>query len=421
MKKILAILLSGAMLLTGCSLKDAVDPSSESAEATTTTTAQTSQTTAADTPIVSVDTTSEEYIESLGFTSLSDPSLMRYVEDSVYSDLVNRLDSDEYFVENVETVYISKEYIDELAYNSQENIYFGYKLSELDQAFEGTKYVFTLGDDGQTTVKEFEEYVDFFGQVIRNVAIGTGVILICVTVSVVSAGVGAPAVSMIFAASAKTATTFAVSSGVISGVTEGVIEGFETHDFGKALQAAAIGGSEGYKIGAIIGAVTGGAGEAIALKGATLNGLTMNEAAMIQKESKYPLDVIKQFKSMEEYNVYKNAGLTTQMIDGKIALMQNIDLNYKSTLPDGREVSNLQRMVEGYAPLDPATGKAYQLHHIGQKANGTLAVLTEAQHQGNSAILNIAGKESEIDRNAFEAIRKAFWKDAGKLYQKGLT
>ena len=216
------------------------------------------------------------------------------------------------------------------------------------------------------------------------------------------------------------ATVFALSSGVISGVSAGVVEGIQTHDFDKALKAAALKGSEGYMWGACTGAITGGASEAIALKGATMNGLTMNQAATIQKESKYPLDVIKQFKSMEEYQVYKDAGLTAQMIDGKLALMQNIDLNYKSTLPDGTEVTNLQRMLKGYAPLDSATGKAYQLHHIGQKADGTLAVLTEAQHQGNSAILNTIGKESEINRAAFDKVRKAFWENAGKLYQQGL-
>lgn len=446
MKKALAILLSCAMLLTGCSLQDAVDTSSNDtprvAEQTTVsdivTTVSTEiqvsneqepdasmQAVATATPLLSLDTTSEEYINTLGFTSLNDPNLMRYVEDTVYSDLVNQLDSDKYFVENVEAVYISKEYLDELAYNSQENIYFGYKLSELEEAFQGDRFIFTLGENGQTDVIPFEEYDDTYDKVIRNVAIGTGVILLCVTVSVVTGGVGAPAVSMIFAASAKSATVFAVSSGVISGVSAGVVEGMQTHDFDKAVKAAALKGSEGYMWGAITGAITGGVSEAqtvSALKGAdvTANGLTLQEAAKIQKDSKYPLDVIKQFKSMEEYQVYKDAGLTAQMVDGKLALMQNIDLNFKSTLPDGTEVTNLQRMLKGYVPLDSVTGKAYQLHHIGQKADGTLAVLTEAQHQGNSTILNTLGKESEIDRAAFAKVREAFWENAGKLFQQGL-
>ena len=141
----------------------------------------------------------------------------------------------------------------------------------------------------------------------------------------------------------------------------------------------------------------------------------MSEAAIIQRESGLPMDVITQFHSMDEYLVYKNAGLKPVMVNGRTALVQNIDLNYVSQLPDGTEVTNLVRMQRGYAPLDPATGKAYQLHHIGQKADGTLAVLTESQHQGNAAILNIFGKESEIARTEFAATRKAFWEYLGKV------
>lgn len=81
---------------------------------------------------------------------------------------------------------------------------------------------------------QFEEYDDTYDKVIRNVAIGTGVILLCVTVSVVTGGLGAPAaVSAIFAASAKSATVFALSSGALSGVSAGIVEGLGTHDFQK--------------------------------------------------------------------------------------------------------------------------------------------------------------------------------------------
>lgn len=76
--------------------------------------------------------------------------------------------------------------------------------------------------------------------------------------------------------------------------------------------------------------------------------------------------------------------------------------------------------MKGYSPIDPATGKAYQLHHIGQKADGTLAVLTESQHQGNAAILNTVGKESEINRSAFETVKKNFWKDYGNQIVNGV-
>ena len=393
------------MLLTGCG--SAAKEESEQS--------QTAQEETVRTVVPAISRTEDpEYIKSLNYQSLSDPEMMRFVEDAVYSDLVSQLNSDEYFVEDVQTTYISKEYLEELEYNSQENIYFGYKLSDLNEQFQGKRYIFTLGDNGQTVVQEFEEYDDTFNRVVKNVAIGTGVILICVTVSAVSGGLGAPAVSMIFAASAKSATVFALSSGAISGASAGIIEGFRTRDFDKALKAAADQGSEGFKCGAIMGAVTGGATEAIALHGATLNGLTMNEAAQIQKESKYPLDVIKQFKSMDQYNICKEAGLTPDMINGKTALIRDIDLDFVADKANGK--TNLQLMQGGNAPYDPA-GNTFELHHIGQKNDSTLAILTQEEHRlgGNHSIWHDLIKESEIDRNAFNKIRADFWKDYAQM------
>ena len=416
-KKAVALFLSCSMFLTSCSSskKERVETDSVSETVSTTISKSTSDDISDTIVSVDIDIHSEDYINSLGFTSLDDDDFKRYLEDTVYADLVNQLDSEEYLVENVEAIYISKEYIDELEYNSKENVYFGYKLSELDEAFQGEKYIFTLSKSGETEVVPFEEYDDTYDQVIRNVAIGTGVILLCVTVSVVSAGAGAPAVSLVFAASAKGATTFALSSGVISGVSAGVVEGMETHDFDKAVKAAALEGSEAYMWGAITGALTGGAGEAIALKGATLNGLTMNEAAMIQKESKYPLDVIKQFSSMEQYEICKEAGLTAEMVNGKTALIRNIDLDYIAEEANGK--TNLELMRKGYAPFD-SSGVKYDLHHIGQKNDSTLAILTKSEHMqnGNNKIWHELVVESEIDREAFKEIREAFWIDmASKL------
>lgn len=415
MKKLIAIWLCLALVLCACNKTENID---ESQNVTPTVTV-----TPTVVPTTGAEGDGESDLEHIGdgegempeFEGLDDPALQTYIEDAVYTELVAELNSENYFVENVDTVYLSKEYLEEIAYNSQENIYFGYTLSELDAAFEGTRYVFTLGDDGQTTVTAFEAYDDTYDRVLKNVAIGTGVILVCVTVSVVTAGTGATAISLIFATSAKTGATMAVSSGVISGVTAGVVTGIQTGDFDEAIKAGAMAGSESFKWGAISGAVIGGTSEAISLKGATLNGLTMNEAALIQKESGYPLSIIKQFHNMDEYLVYKNAGLKSQMVGGELALVKNIDLDYLSNL-NGTQVTNLERMQLGYAPLDPVTGKAYQLHHIGQKSDATLAILTEAEHQGNASILNVIGKESEIDRAAFNKIRKQFWIDFSSMF-----
>ena len=419
-------------------------------------------------PVMAVQDDTEELIELEEtipqFDSLGDPNLLQYVEDTVYTELESELQGENYTVENVETVYISKEYLEEVAYNSKANIWFGYTIDELLEAFDGTPYVFTLGKSGATEVVPFVDYDDTYDRVIRNIAIGTGVILVCVTVSVISGGMGAAAVSMVFAASARTATEFALFSGVISAAITAAITGYNTGDFEQALKAALLQGSESFKWGAITGAATGGALELQMIRIASSGGLTMNEAAMIMKEhdlpaqfvkqihsmkeynellhaaeeggltietmaeicmsTKYPLELVKLFKSTEEGAIYyEQAGLTLETVNGQMALVRTIDLSYESELA-GRTVTNLERMRLGYAAIDPLTGEAYELHHIGQSISSPLAILTHAEHMsgGNNVILhnpNIGsgnGVHSIMSDSAWAAQREAFWKAFAEVF-----
>jgi hypothetical protein len=351
------------------------------------------------------------------FSGIDDTGLLRYVQDNVYTELVKELDHDEYFVENINAIYISKEYLEEVAFNSQSNVFFGYTLDELNEQFEGIQYAFGLGDDGTTVVYEIEDYNDTYEMIIKDVAIGTGVILICVTVSAVSGGAGAPAISMIFAASAKSGTIMALSSSVFSGVASGVITGVQTGDIDEAIKAGTVAGAEGFKWGVISGSLLGGISKGVALKGATLNGLTMNEAALIQKETGYPLDVIKGLENMEQYEILKQAGLQTKTINGKSALVRSgIDLNYVDEF--GRK--NIDRMKQGLAALDP-DGIPYELHHIGQNPDSTLAILSQIEHRlgGNHKIWHKFTEASKIDRTDFDKIRQLFWKDYSELFALG--
>jgi len=192
------------------------------------------------------------------FANLSDPALLQYVEDSIYTDLVASFNSDDYIIEGVNAVYISNEYLEEAAYNSQSNIFFGYTLEELDEEFQGTRYVFTPGEDGATNVMPFEVYDDTYEQVIKNVDIACkGVIIVCVVVSRVASAAGAPEVGIIFAASAETVRAFDSSLGVISDVVSCLVTGYQTDDIDPAVKDAALIGSEGFKWGAIIGEVVG--------------------------------------------------------------------------------------------------------------------------------------------------------------------
>lgn len=353
-------------------------------------------------------TTEFDWEPEIKFTGMNDQALLSYIEDSAYSQLITDLDGTEYIVEDVSAVYVSQEYMQALAYNSKTNVFFGYSLADLDAYFEGTRYVFTLGEDGQTTVEPLQVVEDTtYDQIIKNVAVGTGVILVCVTVSAATAGVGSTAaVSMIFAVAAKTGAVCALSGSAISGVTSAVVKGYQTGDFSEALKAGALGASEGYKWGAISGMLTGGAGEAWGLYSATGKGLTMNEVAIIQKESGYPLSVIKQFHSFDEYTVFKQAGLKADMIGGKLTLARSdIDL-YNVVDEYGR--NNYTRMSKGLNPID-GSGNTFQWHHIGQENDATLALLTAAEHDAGA--LHGFKVVSEIDRAAFDAYKKTLNKD----------
>lgn len=356
----------------------------------------------------------ENAIDHPDFRSLDDPALRTYIEGTVYESLVSELDSDEYFVENVSAIYISQDYLDELEYNSRANVFFGYTLSELEAQFEGNRYVFTLGGNNQTVVEPWEDYVDPMGRVIRNVAIGTGVILVCVTVSVVTAGTGAYACSIIFATAAKTGTIMAAKGSALGAVTAGAVKLVQTGNVNEAFDAALIGGSEGFKWGAISGALAGGLREGTSLYGeAKQTAFTMHQYATIQRESRYPLDVIKQFHTMDEYRVFQEANLMPGMIGNKSALIKT-DINPDWVDSKGR--TNLERMRQGLAPQD-STGTPYELHHVGQKKDGTLAILTRSEHDNPHIHGFLERTEAHAEGAQWDAERQAFWKEFVGLFE----
>lgn len=399
MKRVLSLVLISSVFLTGCAAS--VNPQEPVM--------------ASDSAIAGgggnvVDLKNVDYFdaeaEDMNFASMSDPELLPFIENAVYYQLIDELGEDTY-IENVNAVYVSQEYIDELTYNSKSNIFFGYTLEELDAQFQGEKYVFTV-ENGQTVVQPMSEYDDTYDQIIRNVAVGTGVILICVTVSVVTGGT-APAVSMIFACAAESGAIMGLSSGVITGAAAGLYTGVTTGDWDQALKDGALAGSEGFMYGAISGSILGGAGEAIGLHGATLNGLTMDEAAMIQKESKLPLNLIGEFQSYEQYEIIKDSGMYGGLVNGQQALLRPIDLDY---VDPETGLTNLQRMQQGLAALDPATGLPYELHHLGQTQDAVLAILTQEEHRGagNFGAWHDLISSSVVNHGAeWTAQREAFW------------
>jgi len=212
------------------------------------------------------------------FESMDDPDFLQYIEDSVYAELEAEFASEEgiYEIEEVSVDFISQEYLEEIAFNTKANIFFGYTLAEINEVFQGEKYVFTLDDSGETVVQEYLEIPnDTYNRIVKNVLVGTGIILVCVTVSVLSSGTAAPEavatsatkLHLIFTAAAKSAKIMAKNCAVFTGASTLVTRGFETGwDKDAMIESAALATSEGFKWGAISGAVLGGSKEFIRIK-----------------------------------------------------------------------------------------------------------------------------------------------------------
>ena len=120
---------------------------------------------------------------------------------------------------------------------------------------------------------------------------------------------------------------------------------------------------------------------------------------------------------MKQYEIARDAGLKPYIINNHAALIRDIDLNYVDEIG----LTNLQRMEKGLAALDPSTGEAYQLHHIGQRMDSTLAILTQAEHMqnGNDKIWHLFNEPTQIDRNNFSTQRASFWKSLYLAFTTG--
>ena len=138
-------------------------------------------------------------------------------------------------------------------------------------------------------------------------------------------------------------------------------------------------------------------------------GLTPEQKAEMKKETGWPDEIIDAISSMEECQIYKDAGLVEAKIGDKVCLIRpDIDMSQKDSF--GR--TNKERMEQGLAPLTPE-GRPYELHHIGQHQDSPLAELTMQEHRGkgNDTVLHNKTKESEIDREEFCYERAEHWQN----------
>ena len=249
MNKLISVILCFLIVLTGCSTNKESsinDKNEESAD------------------VNGTEDLNEDFYDDLpdvDLNLLSQEEMNQFISDTALAEMEYRLESDEYKLESVDVVYLSKEYVDELEYNSKENVFFGYTLSELDQQFAGQKYIFTLGENGETIVKVIENNDKYLETVIKNVAIGAGVIVVLITVSVVTSGAGtAPVVQVlhgICVAGAQKGLLGAALGTCIGGIGSGIAEYAKTGDTSRIAESMLVGASYGFEIGAISGAAIG--------------------------------------------------------------------------------------------------------------------------------------------------------------------
>lgn len=122
-------------------------------------------------------------------------------------------------------------------------------------------------------------------------------------------------------------------------------------------------------------------------------GLNEAEKAKIIEETGWSAEIINCIESMEQYEVYKNAGLHEAEINGRKCLIKDIDMDY---VDPKTGLTNRELMEKGRPPIDAKTGETIQLHHMGQDFNSPFAELcANSEHgDGKDAILHDKKVES---------------------------
>lgn len=90
------------------------------------------------------------------------------------------------------------------------------------------------------------------------------------------------------------------------------------------------------------------------------------------------------------------------------------EINWKLIDVKGR--TNIERVKGGLAPIDEA-GKSYELHHMGQKSDAPLVILTNAEHHSktNYSILHYGEKGKDIADEVWNKQRKSTWSKVMEL------
>lgn len=141
--------------------------------------------------------------------------------------------------------------------------------------------------------------------------------------------------------------------------------------------------------------------------------LTEEQISEIKSETGWSNEIVDCINSIEEIDIYREAGLVETNVGEKTCLVRSdIDINQT----DGFGRTNKERMEQGLSPLTEE-GRPYELHHIGQRSDSPLAELTMQEHRGkgNDSIMHNKTIVSEIDRNEFNTERAEHWQNRAEV------
>lgn len=147
-------------------------------------------------------------------------------------------------------------------------------------------------------------------------------------------------------------------------------------------------------------------------------GLTNEEKVLIKNETGWSDEIIDHIESMEQYEIYKKAGLHEAEIDGRKCLVKDIDLDYVDSKTG---MTNRELMEKGRTPIDSKTGEKIELHHMGQDYDGPFVELCEnSEHgDGNHSVLHTKMEDSwrsnpEMENHYNNVDRPNHWKERAK-------
>lgn len=145
--------------------------------------------------------------------------------------------------------------------------------------------------------------------------------------------------------------------------------------------------------------------------------LTETDRAKLKEETGWSDEVVDRIETPEQAEIYKNADLYQETVDGRECLVKEIDYDY---VDEKTGKTNRQLMALGRSPIDSKTGEKIELHHIGQDFDSPFAELAEnSEHgDGNHSTLHPRTEgswrnDSELEKQ-YNKERREHWKARSK-------